>query len=225
MSKEKAKQVVSEQDEFLLSRLMDDDLPADQAQALRERMAREPALGEVFAALTRVDELVARRKADQPCVDYGRFHAELMDAVRAEPARSRPARTRLIRFPGWLRIGVPLAAAAMIALVIWVQPGIIGIHVVDSGSPAAQVARNAPANSNGALAAGQIAVRFNRPELGANMAQPARQITYARSNELDQAIREQDQAKRQRPSRYLVFASSSSRRSSLPQELGELPPL
>jgi anti-sigma factor RsiW len=108
---------INEQDEFLLSRLLDDDLSPQEAADLRARMQREPELQEAYQALSRIDSLLVARRADQPQVDWTRFHREVMDQVEAE-AGSR----RTIRLTDFLRVGMVLAAAASIALVVWFWP-------------------------------------------------------------------------------------------------------
>ncbi len=57
---------VTERDEFLLSQLLDGDLPPVEADALRERMARDPALREAYESLARVNAAIERQRDDQP---------------------------------------------------------------------------------------------------------------------------------------------------------------
>lgn len=106
---------INEQDEFLLSRLLDGDLPAEQDEALRRRMERDPELRRVYAQLAGVDKLLAGRRTDRPEVQWGAFRREIMDRVRRQDTRGR-----VIRLASWLRVGVPLAAAASIALAVFV---------------------------------------------------------------------------------------------------------
>jgi hypothetical protein len=107
---------ISEQDEFLLSCLLDGDLPSDQAEALRERMGREPELRAAFASLSRVNDLLVGQRADQPVVDLKALHSSIMQQVER-----RAARPSILRLPFWVRLAVPLAAAAAVALVVTMQ--------------------------------------------------------------------------------------------------------
>lgn len=72
---------ISEQDEFLLSQLVDGDMPAEQAAALRERLVAEPVLRECFEAMYRVNEALKARRADQPTINIELFHDRLMQQV------------------------------------------------------------------------------------------------------------------------------------------------
>lgn len=77
---------VREQDEFMLSRLLDGDLPAEEASMLRDRMQREPELRAACDGLARIDELLGDRRGDQPQIDYGQFHRQVMAQLAAEQA-------------------------------------------------------------------------------------------------------------------------------------------
>lgn len=111
---------ISEHDEFLLSRLLDNDLPPTEADALRRRIEAEPALREAYARLARLDDLLKTRRADRPQIDFKQFHARVTNEVgRAAETESKPLVIRLSR---WLAAGVPLAAAAAIALVVILRP-------------------------------------------------------------------------------------------------------
>jgi anti-sigma factor RsiW len=132
---------VSEQDEYLLSRLLDGELAGEARAGLVARLEVEPALRDCYESHQRVNAALAERRADVPVVDYGRFHTQVMEQVREEAGRA----ARTIRFPVWARIAAPLAAAAAIALAVWLQPG-IGPVSVDS-PPRDEVAQldNGPA--------------------------------------------------------------------------------
>ena len=217
---------VSQNDEFMLSRLLDDDLPADDAARLRERLEREPALREAFSSLARVDECLVRRQDDQPWVDYAQFHAQIMSAITAEASP-----TRTVRFPTWLRIGIPLAAAAaVIALLIWVQPGMVEKPGADSAVPRIQVAENifedgdpnvVDRASPGVDRAStsdethqlsplrRLIVQVNRPAPGRTALVIADGVAYSRSDELQEMIRQRDEDQRNQPAQCLFLASSS----------------
>lgn len=61
---------ITQHDEYLLSRLVDGDLPGDEAESLRGRMEREPDLRAAFQSLVRLDAALKARRADQPRVDW-----------------------------------------------------------------------------------------------------------------------------------------------------------
>ncbi len=107
---------INEHDEFLLSRLLDNDLAPAEAEALRRRIEAEPALAEALARMTRLDSVLKERRADQPQVDWRAFHARVTN--RVEQAAEAMATPSIIRLSRWLAIGIPLAAAAVIALAL-----------------------------------------------------------------------------------------------------------
>jgi len=117
-------QRISEHDQYLLSRLLDGDLPAEEADGLRVRLEREPELNEVFEEFQQINRALMARRADQADVDFDTFHADVMEAVEAERAGADEADTvhsgsgRILRFPGWFKTALPVAAAAAIALVV-----------------------------------------------------------------------------------------------------------
>jgi len=74
---------LNENDEYLLSRLLDNDLPADQAAGLRARLQTEPELRACFDSLGRLNTALERCRADQPRVDVDRLHADLMRTLEA----------------------------------------------------------------------------------------------------------------------------------------------
>ncbi len=111
----------SSSDDDRLSALIDGTLPRDETAALRERLAREPALAARFAAMERANRAVRdayRDVVDEPLPERV---LELLGAAQTRPAnvvaldarRSRRAR------PAWL----PQAVAAGIALAIGVGLG------------------------------------------------------------------------------------------------------
>src|SRR5687768_11680853 len=107
---------ISEQDELLLNRLLDDDLSAPEAVSIQKRMTREPALRETMDSLTRIDALLSNRGADQPDVDWQQFRQDVLHEVgEIEQQANRPIPFRRAR-KIWL--GAPFAAAAAIALLL-----------------------------------------------------------------------------------------------------------
>jgi hypothetical protein len=142
--------------EFLLSRDIDGDLPPDEQRRLRERLAESPELRSRNEGLRRVTELVSQWGVEQPQVDWTAHaklvQAKLtqpadaddlrLDAVLRGWATVRPAideaaltagvmsqirvRRRSRTLYPLLRIGAPLAAAAVLALsvstVFWAGP-------------------------------------------------------------------------------------------------------
>ena len=57
---------LNENDEYLLSRLLDNDLPADQAAGLRARLQTEPELRACYDSLGRLNAALERRGAGAP---------------------------------------------------------------------------------------------------------------------------------------------------------------
>jgi len=202
-----------EHDEFLLSRLLDGDLPDEEAAALNARLEREPALRATLDALTRIDALLADRRGQGPDVDWARFHAQVMDKVTARAAL--PART--LRFPRWLRVAVPVAAAASFALVILLRQ--LPQALKESPAPPVRVAYNVPASD----AAGRLVVEYNRhptrvdhPRAGLK---PIR-VAYTRSDELREAIRRYDKAHESRLSWHLYTAHADAPAPAVDDFLG-----
>ncbi|MCP4636749.1 MAG: hypothetical protein GY848_09795, partial [Methyloversatilis sp.] len=187
-------ELIDERDEFLLSRLVDGDLPDGEAEALRRRMERDPELREAFESLARVDELLRARQTDRPAVDQRRFHADVMRAVEAESASGG-------RLSRWIRIGVPLAAAAAIALFVSFYP--FGDDV-------------------GRRDAGRCLVRIERPAADRVPAGGGIEVTFKRTALLAEAIRQEDAARMNRPPSVVAAVSPSSTANRI---LPELPPL
>ncbi len=190
---------MDERDEFLLSQLLDGDLPAAEAAELRERIARDPALRAAFETLARVDAALTRRRADQPAVNWNHLHRQIVERVEAE--RARPA---ILKFPRWFWIGAPIAAAAAITLAVIsmnhsnIQGPTNGkIEIVKKSEPAPQL--------------GTLAVRFNRPSYGKSA--PVR-VSYTQSPDLAKAMRERDVGYRSRPSWHMYIAEAKQPASS-----------
>lgn len=203
---------IDEQDEFLLSRLLDNDLAAEEASALQARLEREPQLRQAYAAMTRLDTLLMARRADQPQVDWTRFHREVMDQVEAEAVR--PITIRLAHY---LRVAVPLAAAAAIALVVILWPRGSGGPIPPKGGPTGvQIALNEPtAPTNVAPGA---SIEYHRP--GSIGADDEIRVSFARSDEVTREYQLEDAQSRSRESS--VIASVDKRVPARPPVSGLL---
>ncbi|MBI4580284.1 MAG: hypothetical protein HY718_11315 [Planctomycetes bacterium] len=226
---------VSEQDEGLLGRLLDGELTAAEDQAVRQRLEREPALRRCHEALKRIEATLAGRRADRPAVNYGRLHDRVMAGIRAEAARS----PRTVRFPVWLRIAAPLAAAAAIALVVWLQPfagrptgerregiGPMALHHPDRPSadaserPGGQLAEAKSASDSPRREDEPPVVRFKRPRPSTGSLQTI-QVNYARSAALAEDVRRSDDEGARRPSRKLFFAATPTAQPSPARVAGD----
>jgi anti-sigma factor RsiW len=214
---------IDEHDELLLNRLVDGDLPAEEAAALRGRIEREPELRSVYESLVRLNALLAERRKDACAVNWGRFHAAVMSRIEADAAR--PA--RLIRFPFWVRVAAPLAAAAAVALVVVLRTP----HGTIQPAPAAQgTIRVAYQMPRAALQGGHgaLVVRFSRPgqvrPANAGPSGPAIQVAYARSVDLEDSIRRADQARQNEPSSHL-YIMHADRSAPVPADVMEAAPL
>ena len=108
-------------DDEALSALLDGAWPAAEAERLRQRLAREPALTERLRALEHANEAVRRTYrgvVDEP------LPARVLELL-AVPAQSRSNVVDLTkkRAPTWVTL--PLAAAASIALVVGLSLGVL----------------------------------------------------------------------------------------------------
>jgi len=197
---------MNEQDEFLLSRLLDNDLSPEESASLRERMEREPELRRAYAAMTRIDSLLAARQADQPQVNWSRFHSEVMS--RVEAAASRPVTIRLAEY---LRVALPLAAAAVIALTIWYWPHSGPATIVPPGRGPEIAVAVGPA----------VSVRYDHPDL-AGRADEAVHVTFARSDELSRKYQvEDDESRDEQGSKAVKFYEPEAAHPSSPGLLAE----
>lgn len=198
---------INEQDEMLLNRLLDDDLSADETAALRQRIEREPALRSVWERLTRINGLLRDRRADTCEINWGRFHASVVNRIEADAV---PV-ARVIRFPWWARMAAPLAAAAAVALVVMLRvpheqtkPGVPEPGMI-------RVAYHAP-QSTAPGAAGAIVVRIHRPEASAvpDRPSPPIHVAFTRSPELEEQIRAADSARESSTSSHLYIMHADS---------------
>lgn len=192
-----------EHDEFLLSRFLDGDLSDEEADALNARLENEPALRAMLDDMTRIDSLLTERREERPNVDWSRFHARVMDQVSDE---SVPM-ARTLRFPYWLRVAVPVAVAASIALVVTLRSPM----QVPKASPAPtmRVAYRTPAPA----AEGRLVIAYRKPATATRKdhdrsAQEPIQVAYSQSEEQKEAIQKYDKARANRPL-WHIYASHS----------------
>lgn len=178
---------ISEQDEFLLSRLLDGDLSAAESEALRDRMQREPALQEAFASLTRIDALLSGQAGDQPGVDWPVYHGRVMEAVRAQ---RRPV-SKIIRFPLWLGATGAVAAAAAVVLMVTTHRPLTDVPEPGKQGSAIRVAFN---QQQPAVGDGELIVNVHRA--GAARREPLApiQVTFAPSEKRAKWIAQVDRA-------------------------------
>lgn len=218
---------VSEQDEFVLSQLLDGGLAGAQQDLIVQRMAAEPALQAAFDALARVDTALDRHRSPVPAVDYDRFHTQVMKQIRAEAGKT----ARTLRFPVWARFAAPLAAAAAIAMVVWMQPGLrqdrptpgFGDVLVqqdptpDPGSMIAVLPPDAPAEPvvvvmthapGSAASRGEIAIEFGKLA-SAERPVEAIQVSFNRSADIAGAVQQGDDERARQPARRVFVASAN----------------
>lgn len=203
------REVISEQDEFLLSRLLDGDLDAEEADALRRRLLQEPDLRRAYDAMSRLEDLLRGRQSMTGSVDFADFHRSVMARVASERA-TRPARLSIVRF---LRVAVPLAAAAAIAVVVAVyRPASTGQQPGGS-APIAKYEEipQATPESVTPVRPIQLAVQYNRPSATTD---GTIRVSYARSNELAQAMKERDTERRSRPTFHMYVAQRTPQPAS-----------
>lgn len=212
---------ISEQDEFLLSQLLDGDLAPEEAAAIRKRLEHEPSLRAAYGSLTRVNAALSVRRGEVPDIDWVRFHDRVMAGVREQAERRW-----IIRLPRWSWAAVPLAAAAAIALVVMVErpsgqrqtgpqfaeripePTVATPEVQLTVRPVPEKMRT-------------LAVQYRRPSGHA----PASvvQVAYLQSKKLASEMQERDKEYRGRPSSHLYVAQVVKKsRNELTEEI---PPL
>lgn len=94
-----------------LSRLLDGDLPPEEASALRERIARDPQLKAEWEAMQALPHLLRHLPEEQPPVELNEAIAGAASAPR--PVRSRP----------WMAVAVSaIVSAAAVAMFAWSEP-------------------------------------------------------------------------------------------------------
>ncbi len=211
---------MTEQDEFLLSQLLDGDLPGAEADALRARIAREPQLRAEFESLQRLNGLLLAQRPLQPRLDYGGLRADIMDAVHAS---RRPS---IIRFPLWTWAAGAVAAAAAVALVFWVSapasrttPTTPGPAFVEKPAAPTEVVPGRQEPS--APPRGTMLVQFNRPRAGSAQASPLK-VDYVRSDQLASEMSARDQERRSRPT-WHTYVAQRARKPAAPASPFDLP--
>ena len=213
---------INEHDEFLLSELLDGDLSPDEAAGLRLRMEQEPALQEAYDSLARVNAALETRRADQPAVDWDKFYRDVMNAVEGESVASRST----IRLGRWIRLGVPLAAAAAIVLLVSIYP--FGPETSRTGSaPGTMLVRVRQPTPVDQADPGSLEIAFARPTWpDPNQATPGEviQVTFLQSVVLQEAIEKDDETARSR-SGVVIAGGASSLPDGLIDELMGGPPL
>jgi len=212
---------IGEQDEMLLNRLLDEELPADEAALLRRRIEQEPALRSVWERLTRIEGLLRARRADACDLNWAGFRASVMNRVEAEAAPVR----RELRFPWWLGAAVPLAAAAAVAIVVVLRAPYAERKPATANSGDLRVVFHGPTSGT---PEGSLVVTYHRPARAADREAAAApgpmQVAYMRSSELEEQIRKADMVQDDRPSSHLYIMHADVGASPL-EILMELPPL
>jgi negative regulator of sigma E activity len=211
---------INEQDELLLNRLLDGDLPAADSAVVRQRLEREPELRSVWERLNRIDALLRNRRAATCEIDWGRFHASVVNELVSEAV---PV-ARVIRFPWWARVAVPLAAAAAVALVVVLKAPHAPVKPGTSGPGVLRVAYHAPAAATPSVP-GAMVVRFHRPGSSAMADQSAAPyVAFTRSSQLEEQIRAADTARENHASSHLYIMHAEGRSSAAEAPM-DLPPL
>ncbi|MCG3129855.1 MAG: hypothetical protein FLDDKLPJ_00592 [Phycisphaerae bacterium] len=98
--------------EFLISRVLDDDATPHERRELEARMQSDSDLHREHESYRKLDDLLDRWAADEPRVDWTKFHATVMAEARGRAGAAR--RQRLM-----FRIAGPVAAAAAVLLLVW----------------------------------------------------------------------------------------------------------
>jgi hypothetical protein len=200
---------VTDNDEFLLSELLDGSLEPSQAARLRARLEQEPELRAAYESLARVDRLVASQQSDRPRVDLQAMRRHIMAEVAQTENRS------VIPIQRWLRVAAPLAAAAAIALVVSIYRPMV------QEEPRRSVVHNVHTEPQPEQQPRRLLVHLNRPEQPADERGIIR-VSYARTTELAEAMRERDMERRSRPVWHMYVAEAGF---SLRGRAGEVPPL
>jgi len=231
---------ISEQDEFLLSQLLDGTLSEPEAADLRARLDRDPDLRAAFESLARVDRLLTERRGAVPEIDWNQLHAAVMQKI-ASPTSHSP---RILQLPRWLRVAAPLAIAAAIALVFLVHTpfGDGGKNAPSGGSveivyhaPAAPIEQaSAPAPDALPIHGGQITpqggaiiVEFQRPDTNRTAQGTSNdpvEVIFPHSTELAEQVRKADQARESLPSWQLHMVTKQQEAPVAADET-EIPPM
>jgi len=181
---------IAEKDELLLNALLDGELSADRQRALRERMRVEPALQEAYDTFRRLNGLLSDRGRDRPDIDWPGFHDSIVEAVKAEPV---PAGT--IRSAAWIRIGVPLAAAAAVVLLVGVFMRPFNRLPDKKEWPEKSVLVDTSEKDD----IGKLMISYNRPNVPRTAKGDSIKINFGRSAEVAQKVHQHDEWYRARP--------------------------
>jgi hypothetical protein len=206
---------IDEKDEYLLNRLLDGDLDPEEAEALRERIRHEPVLLETFESLARLNKRLASRGADEPTINWPRFHDSVMRVIETESAARRT-----IRFPRWLRIGTPLTAAAAIILLITVYQ----IKTPESSTIKDLTDKTVALTSPLVEEAGKIIVRYHREYAEKADNTGTIRVSFGRSTEVAATVRKHEEDYLARPPSWQVLNVEISLPMP-PSETMEVPPL
>ncbi|MCC7291250.1 MAG: hypothetical protein IT449_04205 [Phycisphaerales bacterium] len=98
---------------FLMSRRLDDDLTPEERRRLEALLSQDAEAERQMREYARLDQLLGEWGRAEPRVEWGRFQQGVLAEIRRRPAASR----RTLNFV--IRLGTPLAAAAAIALALW----------------------------------------------------------------------------------------------------------
>ena len=203
---------ISEQDELLLNRLLDGDLAADEAARLQERLVREPALRDAMNALMRINTLLVDRGGEQPDINWRQFRQDVLDQIGQEAHRGKT-----LRFTRWVWTAAPLAAAAIIALVVMTY------HPTRSPKVAMPLAERKMVIPNAVQPeTGVLAVRYNQPSPARNS--EILRVSYTQSPQLAEAVQKRDHDSNSQPTAHLYIAERSQRPNIVRASL-DLPPL
>lgn len=102
---------------FLMSRQLDGDLTPDERRQLDELLSRDAEADRQMREYARLDQLLGEWGRAEPRIEWGRFQRDVLAEIRRRPAASRRTWNFVIR------LGTPLAAAAAIALALWLPFG------------------------------------------------------------------------------------------------------
>ena len=219
---------IDERDELLLSRLLDGDLTEREETELKARIEREPDLRTSRDALTRLNDALVARRSDVPKVDWGRFRSRVMDSIEVQASSAK-----VIRFPRWLRVAAPLAAAAVLALMVVLSRPHGTPENKGGGVKPIDVAQVVPPTVE---PGGSILVKFDRPsspttprptvvaQAGTVARSSVIQVSYVQSTELQEATRQIDKARENEPS-WRVYTAHGSASSPISADMLETPPL
>jgi len=173
----KKNQPINEHDEFQLNRLLDGDLPEDEAAELRRRIEQESGLQQALHALTRINDLLAERAGDRPTVNWNQFYQQVARAIAHENHSHR-----VIKISKWIGIAASLAAAAVVVLLVTVyqQP-------ITEPSPRGNDSRVQDTKA-------QMVIEYHRPGSKTEPQEATVKVKYSQSTDLAHDTRQQDDA-------------------------------